>query len=98
MTTFEAACVAMGLHEPVPEFCFSPSRKWRFDWAWPEHMIALEIEGGIWKGGRHNRGSGFLNDMEKYNEAAIMGWRIVRTTPKDFENGNVMALLERMFA
>ena len=29
------------------EHVFSPPRRWRFDIAWPEHMLALEIEGGV---------------------------------------------------
>ena len=72
----------MALPPPVAEFEFHASRKWRFDYAWPEHMLALEVEGGIWSGGRHTSPQGFLKDMEKYNAAAAMGWRILRTTPK----------------
>lgn len=45
-------------------------------------MIAVEIEGGVWTGGRHTSGSGFLGDMEKYNEAAAAGWRVLRFTPQ----------------
>lgn len=63
---------------PEPEFRFAPPRLWRFDWAWPVYAIALEIEGGIWRQGRHNRGSGFLGDIEKYNAAASMGWLVFR--------------------
>jgi hypothetical protein len=47
-------------------------------------MIAIEIEGGIYTNGRHTRGKGFANDMEKYNEATAMGWHIFRVTPKEF--------------
>ena len=94
MTVFENLCVEMGLQAPVAEFQFAQPRKWRFDWCWPEAMLALEIEGGVWKEGRHNRASGFLADMEKYNAAACLGWRIVRCTPKDMEKGNVFVLLK----
>ena len=34
----------------VKEFKFHPVRKWRFDYAVPEHKIALEVEGGVWTG------------------------------------------------
>lgn len=67
---------------PVAEHRFHPDRKWRFDFAWPEHLVALEVEGAIWTGGRHTSGAGFVKDMEKYNAAAAMGWRIVRCQPK----------------
>lgn len=62
----------------VPEYKFHDSRMWRFDFAHPESKTAFEIEGGIWINGRHNRGSGFINDMIKYNEAAINGWTVIR--------------------
>ena len=45
--------------------------------------LALEVEGAVWIQGRHTRGSGFVKDMEKYNEAAVLGWRIIRVQPKD---------------
>jgi very-short-patch-repair endonuclease len=65
----------------VPEYRFHPTRKWRFDFAWPENKRAMEVEGGVWTGGRHTRGSGFLKDCEKYNAAASLGWRVFRFTP-----------------
>lgn len=64
------------------EFRFHPVRKWRFDYAVPEHKVALEVEGGVWTGGRHTSSKGFLKDIEKYNTATVMGWKVVRTTPK----------------
>ena len=60
----------------VKEFKFHPVRKWRFDYAVPEHKIALEVEGGVWTGGRHTSPKGFLGDIEKYNTATLMGWRV----------------------
>jgi hypothetical protein len=95
--TFGAACRAAGLPAPVAEVMFARPRKWRFDWAWPDRLIALEIEGGVWLkgGGRHNRGAGFVKDLEKYNAAAILGWRIIRCTPQQFESGAVLADLAK---
>ena len=77
-----------GLH-PVYEYRFHPVRKWRFDFSFPDKKLAVEFEGGIWgaSAGRHNRGSGFLKDCEKYNEAAILGWRIIRITDLHVRNG-----------
>ena len=67
--------------ECVKEFKFHPTRRWRFDYAIPEHKIAVEVEGGVWTNGRHTRPQGFLGDIEKYNTATLMGWRVFRTTP-----------------
>jgi len=63
---------------PVSELPFEPGRKWRFDYAWPEHRVALEIEGGVYTRGRHTRPAGYLKDLEKYNTATLRGWRLLR--------------------
>lgn len=75
------------------EFRFHPSRKWRFDVAIPELKIALEVEGGVFVRGRHVRPTGFLKDMEKYNEATLLGWRVFRCTWKEVGNGEALKLL-----
>ena len=80
---FQRVCVAAGLPEPEPEYRFAHPRRWRFDFAWPAHLIALEVEGGVWTNGRHTRGSGFVGDMAKYNHAAILGWKVLRVTPSE---------------
>ena len=64
------------------EYKFHPKRKWRFDYAIPEYKIGIEIDGGIWIGGRHTSGTGFMKDMEKLNHAAMSGWLILRFTPE----------------
>ena len=66
---------------PEPEYKFHKTRKWRIDYAWPEKRIALEIEGGVFTQGRHSRGVGMVNDMEKYNTLASEGWLLLRVTP-----------------
>lgn len=58
-------------------------RKFRFDFAWPEYMLAVEIEGGAGTGGRHTRKRGFQSDCEKYNHALLNGWRVLRFTGSD---------------
>jgi hypothetical protein len=65
----------------VAEYKFHPTRRWKIDYAYPEKKLAVEIEGAVWTGGRHTRGSGFVGDMEKYNELAAMGWRLLRFLP-----------------
>lgn len=74
----------------VTEHVFSPPRKWRFDIAWPEHMLALEIEGGIYGRGRHNRPIGFEKDCEKYNIAILEGWRVLRVTSRQVMEGHAL--------
>lgn len=63
------------------QYRFDETRQWRFDFAWPGYLVAVEIDGGIWSGGRHTRGKGFENDCEKFNEALLLGWRVFHLTP-----------------
>ena len=69
--------------EIKPEHIFYPCRRWRIDFAIVDLKIGIEIEGGVWSGGRHTRGNGFVDDMEKYNAAVTLGWVILRFTPQD---------------
>jgi very-short-patch-repair endonuclease len=71
---------ALGGPELKPEVKVLPTRRWRFDFAHETTRIAFEIEGGVWTGGRHTRGSGYSKDCEKYNEAALAGWTVFRIT------------------
>ena len=65
------------------EFRFHHTRRWRFDYAFPALMIAVEVDGGVWTGGRHINPAGYINDMEKLNNAAAMGWLVLRITTDD---------------
>lgn len=82
---------AVKLPEPVREHRFHAVRRWRFDFAYPAQKLAIEVEGGVWSGGRHTRGSGFVKDMEKYNTALMDGWRVYRCTPDMIKKGIVVA-------
>ena len=64
--------------EPIRELQFHPDRKWRFDFAFVSEKIAVEIEGGLFVGGGHSRGKGYESNLEKYNQAVLMGWRVLR--------------------
>jgi hypothetical protein len=78
------------LPEPVTEYKFHKTRKWRFDFAYPDRMIAVEVEGGIYGNGRHNRPVGFENDCEKYNEAQLLGWKVYRFTGAMIRDGRAL--------
>jgi hypothetical protein len=94
---FLRALEVRGLPRPEREWKFEAKRRWRFDYAWPERMIALEVEGGVWTGGRHTRGAGFLKDVEKYNRAAVLGWRLLRVTPDKLVSTGTFEMLREIF-
>jgi hypothetical protein len=67
------------------EYKFCEDRGWRFDYCWPSVKVALEFEGGIFmaKSG-HNTAKHYTKDAEKYNRAAILGWRVIRVTAMNY--------------
>ena len=85
-----------GIPTPETEFRFASPRKWRFDYAWRDKQISVEIEGAVWIRGRHTRGSGFIRDMEKYNNAAKLGWRVFRFTPQQLKKGEAQAFMKEV--
>jgi very-short-patch-repair endonuclease len=78
------------LPEPEREFRFCDQRRWRADFAWPDQRLLVEIEGGTWGGGRHVRGQGFEDDLEKYNAAMLLGWDVARFSGAMVKSGQAI--------
>jgi len=82
-----------GIPTPEYEYVFHPTRKWRFDLCWHfdapvfgelrNQKVYLEVQGGIWIKGGHNRGAQMKKDWEKYNAATELGWRPLFCEPRD---------------
>jgi hypothetical protein len=95
-----------GIHPPIFEYTFCEGRKWRFDLAWPHEAclhtcfdgnVAIEVQGGLFTGGRHNRGAAMLKEYEKLNKAACMGWRILYVQPKELCMASTVLLIKEAF-
>lgn len=95
--TFLFHCRSLRFPEPEQEYQFHPTRKFRFDFAWPELMIAVEIEGAVWRRGRHTRGAGYTKDLEKYNLATKFGWKVYRFESKAVTSGRAIAFMDEVF-
>ncbi|MDC4422540.1 endonuclease domain-containing protein [Acinetobacter baumannii] len=78
------------------EYKFHPKRKWRADFLITGKKILVEVEGGIWSGGRHTRGKGYIGDMEKYNSAAVMGFTVLRFSTEQVKSGLAVQQIEKM--
>jgi very-short-patch-repair endonuclease len=80
------------------EFRFHPVRRWRADLYFeaPGMKVAIEIEGGAFSNGRHTRGTGFIKDMEKYNNMTLAGIRLLRFTPQQIQNNMEIAFVENL--
>lgn len=86
---------ALGVKGFVTQYRFAPPRRWTFDFAFPDQQIAVECEGGIWIKGRHSRGKGYEADCEKYNEACLRGWRVLRVTTGQIASGAAHQWIQR---
>lgn len=78
------------------EYRFDPARKWRSDFVHLPTRTLIEIEGGIFMrgGGRHSRGAGYASDAEKYLEAVLAGWRVIRLTERQLEPETITRIVE----
>lgn len=93
--TFETQLKQLNIKGFEREYKFHSSRRWRFDFANVDKKIAIEIEGGIHRKGRHVRPKGYLGDLEKYNEAAYLGWKVYRYSTAQVTSGHAIFDLEK---
>jgi len=88
---FEFQLKASGIGGYVHEFRFHPTRKWRIDFAWPSAKIGVEINGF-----GHHKLSRYTGDVEKGNEAVLLGWRLLHVTTAAVHDLSGLALVERV--
>ena len=81
--------------EFIREFKFYQDRKWRADFYLPEHSVLIEVDGSVWANGRHNRGAGFVADMEKTNYAAMLGFKVLRCPTEQVLKGEAKAWIAK---
>jgi len=98
---FLLSLTARRLALPEREMVFDTERAWRFDFAWTEAMLAVEVEGGAfsaYNGGRsrHTDGAGYAQDCDKYNRAGELGWTVLRYTDAQIDSGDGAAQVERV--
>ena len=80
----------------VREHKFHPARRWRFDFAIPALLVAVEIEGGTRQGLGHSTHSGITRDCEKGNAAVLLGWRVLRGTSEQVKNLKLIDTLKEL--
>jgi hypothetical protein len=106
---FDKLCEKHGLPIPVHEYKFHPKRRWKLDFLF-DGLVALEVEGGLFgigpkcptckqrKAGGHKSVERLKSDMEKYNEAHILGYVVLRCLPESVEDGSVFGVIRRALA
>ena len=93
------------LPKPIPELQFAKAlkRRFRFDFAWPDHLVAAEVDGGRYIVRRNKQGAMVPvgqhmteADYEKLNLAVLLGWRVLRFSPQMIRTGKALKVLEEV--
>ena len=86
---------ALGLPEPIREYQAIKGRKFRFDFAWLEHRLLVEVNGGTYTKGAHSTGQGIARDYEKANLATLDGWRVLMFDVKSVKSGEAVEVIRQ---
>lgn len=85
----------VGLPEPEREFKAIPNRRFRFDFAWVEQKLLVEVQGGIYQYHPSHTSAGKIRrDCEKLNLAVLQGYRVLHFTPDMVQNGEAINMIE----
>lgn len=87
---------ACRIPDPVREYRFHHTRKWRFDFAWPDKYLAVEVQGGIWAKGGHSSGVGITRDLEKLDAAIRQGWTVYQCGASLIKSGRAVETIEML--
>jgi very-short-patch-repair endonuclease len=96
-THLRLALAAAGLPRAEQEYRFHPDRRWRLDFCWPALKLAVEIEGGIYRGGGHTSVTGVKRDLEKGNALTMAGYRLLRFHADQIKSGEAVAVIREAF-
>lgn len=80
--------------EPRQQFYFDLTRQWRLDFAFPAYRVGIELHGGEFVHGRHNRGTGLRSDCEKMRAAQLAGWIVLPFVGSDLDKRPVQCCEE----
>lgn len=70
------------------------ARGWRFDFAFPDVRLLVEVHGALGSG-KHSRKAGQSNDLEKANAATEHGWSVLSYSTAMVNSGAAALQVER---
>lgn len=81
----------VGLPAPVREYRHIPGRKYRLDFAWPDRLIAVEVQGMV-----HRIKERFEADIEKRAESLLAGWTVLEVSGASIRDGRAIGWIEKL--
>jgi hypothetical protein len=91
---FESAWQRCGGPELETEYQFYSERGWAADYRVGRWLI--ELDGGVFSGGRHTRALGYIEDCMKLNKAAMLGYQVIRIPTGCATDNYVSEIIERI--
>lgn len=59
---------------------------YRFDFAWPDQRLAVEVQGLTRGRGAHQDFAGYRRDVDKHNQATLDGWALLAFTEREIND------------
>ena len=87
---FALQCEQAGLPTPLREYAAVPGRRFRWDFAWPDQRVLVELNGGTYAHMGHSTGTGIARDYEKSNLAVLAGWKAFAFDRRMVEAGTAL--------
>lgn len=117
---FATQCRVFGLPDTRTQYRFETElrseksgrlRQWKFDFAWPQYMLAVEIDGVVmrrmqgfdkkWRWvatGGHSDIQGMRDNNKKINRAIETGWSVLRYLEEEVQPGRAIQQTMRVLA
>ena len=92
---FALQCEQAGFPAPLREYAAVPGRRFRWDFAWTDARVLVEINGGTYAHMGHSTGPGIARDYEKSNLAMLAGWRTFVFDRRMVEGGAALAVVSK---
>jgi hypothetical protein len=87
---------------PAPSSKSGRAPQYRFDFAWPDRWLAVEVDGGHFMVRRDKQGRpwpvghhGTSDQLRKDNLAALLGWRVLRFDHSMIRSGEAIQTIKR---
>lgn len=86
---------ALELPEPIREYQAIKGRKFRFDFAWVDARLLVEVNGGTYTKGAHSTGQGIARDYEKIRLGQDCGWKVYPFDGKAIKSGEAVEIIRK---
>ena len=92
---FAFQATAAGLPPFEREYLVPGVSRFRYDFAWIEQKLLVEINGGTWGHMGHSTGKGIARDYRKNRLPQELGWRCYSFTGDEVKEGEAIEVVRK---